>query len=239
MFKISFFKLCFFNFWPEKLISDQDSSRAWIRIRIHHYQIKRIYNWKTNRIYFFSSSKFAFYLSVDLHKGRQSYRRSIQLSKENIQHFKTWNFLTFFYFCDSFLPSCILGHCRPTRIRIRNPVFLSHVVFSWYVVCDQYFFPICRRWNSVWRRGAPPDSGPTGYVPFYHTGLNFRLAHRIYLLGLTLHTRHLTSVPDPHVFGPSGSGSISQEYGSGSGYGFFYNQAEIVRKTLISTICDF
>ncbi len=45
--------------------------------------------------------------------------------------------------------------------------------------------------------------------------------------------------PDPsdrHVFGPlgppgSGSGSISQRYGSGS----FYHQAKIVRKTLIPT----
>jgi hypothetical protein len=29
------------------------------------------------------------YLSLGLHKGRPSYRRSLQLSKENIQHFKT------------------------------------------------------------------------------------------------------------------------------------------------------
>ncbi len=38
---------------------------------------------------------------------------------------------------------------------------------------------------------------------------------------------------DPYVFGPpgSGSGSISQKYGSGS----FYHQAKIVRKTLIPT----
>ncbi len=37
-------------------------------------------------------------------------------------------------------------------------------------------------------------------------------------------------LPDPHVFGPpgSGSGSISQRYGSGS----FYLQAKIVRKKL-------
>jgi hypothetical protein len=40
--------------------------------------------------------------------------------------------------------------------------------------------------------------------------------------------------PDPHVFGPPGSGSISQRYRSGSG--FFYNQAKIVRKTLIPTV---
>jgi hypothetical protein len=38
--------------------------------------------------------------------------------------------------------------------------------------------------------------------------------------------------PDPHVFGPPGSGSTSQRYGSGS----FYHHAKIVRKTLIPTI---
>jgi hypothetical protein len=50
----------------------------------------------------------------------------------------------------------------------------------------------------------------------------------------------ISSVPDPdqtdpHVFGPpgSGSGSISQRYGSRSGSGPFYHQAKIVRKTLI------
>jgi hypothetical protein len=34
--------------------------------------------------------------------------------------------------------------------------------------------------------------------------------------------------PDPHVFGPPGSGSTSQRYGSGS----FHHHAKIVRKTL-------
>jgi hypothetical protein len=38
--------------------------------------------------------------------------------------------------------------------------------------------------------------------------------------------------PDPQVFGPLGSGSTSQRYGSGS----FYHQAKIVRKALISTV---
>jgi hypothetical protein len=50
--------------------------------------------------------------------------------------------------------------------------------------------------------------------------------------------------PDPHVFEPPGSGSISQRYGSGSGSisqrygsgsGSFNHQAKIVRKPLIST----
>jgi hypothetical protein len=40
--------------------------------------------------------------------------------------------------------------------------------------------------------------------------------------------------PDPHVFGPPGSGSTSQRYGSGSGS--FYHHAKIVRKTLVPTI---
>ncbi len=38
--------------------------------------------------------------------------------------------------------------------------------------------------------------------------------------------------PDPHDFGPLGSGSTSQRNGSGS----FYHHAKIVRKTLIPTI---
>ncbi len=36
------------------------------------------------------------YLSLGVHKGRPSCRRSFQPSKENIRHFKTWNFLTFY-----------------------------------------------------------------------------------------------------------------------------------------------
>ena len=41
---------------------------------------------------FFFWSKTVIYLSLGLHKGRPSYRRSLHLLKENIQHFKTWNF---------------------------------------------------------------------------------------------------------------------------------------------------
>jgi hypothetical protein len=42
--------------------------------------------------------------------------------------------------------------------------------------------------------------------------------------------------PNPHVFGPPGSGSISQRYGSGSRSASIYHQAKFVRKTLISTV---
>ncbi len=62
--------------------------------------IKNCYNW-----------------SLCLLKRRPSYRRSLQSSKENIEHFITWNFLNFFLF--------FMGHfCPPgsrsTDIRIRN-----------------------------------------------------------------------------------------------------------------------
>ncbi len=41
-------------------------------------------------------SKTAIYLSLGFHKVCPSYRRSLQLSKEAIQHFKTWTFTNFF-----------------------------------------------------------------------------------------------------------------------------------------------
>jgi hypothetical protein len=68
-------------------------------------------------------------------------------------------------------------------------------------------------------------------------------SHLALLLLLLRETRE-TSVPDPdpHVFGPPGSGSTSKRYGSrsgscsGSGSGSFYHHAKIVIKTLIPTI---
>ncbi len=66
-------------------------------------------------------SKATIYLSLGLHKERPSYRRSLQLSTEAIQHFKTWTFTIFFYFCGSFLPSWT---------RIRNPA-VSDTDWSW------------------------------------------------------------------------------------------------------------
>jgi hypothetical protein len=40
--------------------------------------------------------KIAVSFSLGLHERRPSYRRSLQSSKEEIQHFKTWNFPHFF-----------------------------------------------------------------------------------------------------------------------------------------------
>ncbi len=52
--------------------------------------------------FLFSWSKIAIYLSLGLHKGRPSYMRSLQPSKENTQHFKTWKFWTFSIFWVTF-----------------------------------------------------------------------------------------------------------------------------------------
>jgi hypothetical protein len=49
-------------------------------------------NWEkfTTEIFFlFFGPTIATYLSLALHAGKKSYRRSLQPSKENIQHFKT------------------------------------------------------------------------------------------------------------------------------------------------------
>ncbi len=64
--------------------------------------------------------KTTIYLSLGLHKGRPSYQRSLQLSKENSQHFKTWNFLIL-------TVSTFVGHL-PSWIRIRNT---RHQVCLW------------------------------------------------------------------------------------------------------------
>jgi hypothetical protein len=56
--------------------------------------------------------------------------------------------------------------------------------------------------------------------------------------GLHYIARLSVADPDPHVFGPPGSGAISQTQRYGSGSGSIYHQAKVVRKTLIPTICD-
>ncbi len=63
---------------------------GWIPIRIQGFndqKLKKNYSWKKK-----FWSKTTIYLSLGLHKKGQSYRRSLQLSKEAIQHFKTWTF---------------------------------------------------------------------------------------------------------------------------------------------------
>ncbi len=121
---------------------------GWIPVRIRIQSGSRALmtkNWKKITaenfyFYFFFWSKTAIYLSLGLHKVCPSYRRSLQLSKEAIQHFKIWTFTNFFLLlwviCGLFLPSWIRIpnpdpdpqtrlNTDPIRIRIHNPVTIT------------------------------------------------------------------------------------------------------------------
>ncbi len=94
---------------------------GWIPVRIQSFdnqKLEKIYTWN----FFFFFNKIAIYPSLGIHKGGPSYRRSLQPSRENIQHL--------FYFCGSFLPSWIRIWIQihpltwlnqdPIRIQTRN-----------------------------------------------------------------------------------------------------------------------
>ncbi len=85
---------------------------GWIPIRIQSFRdqkFNKITAEKKFNIFLIKNCK---YLSPGLLKGRPSYRRSLQLSKQNIQHFK----LIFFYFVGHLCPP---GSGSGFRIRIR------------------------------------------------------------------------------------------------------------------------
>ncbi len=87
----------------------QQFSSMRIRIQIQGFDDKKQQkNLQLNKIYSFYYKKIAIYLSL----GRSSYRRSLQALKRE-HPAQNMNFVTFFYFCRSFLPSWI-------RIRIRK-----------------------------------------------------------------------------------------------------------------------
>ncbi len=78
----------------------------------------------------FFRSKNEICLSIGLHKGRPR-GRSLQPSKENIQHFKTWKFITFSIFMGHFCPpwsgSAFRMRIRSQQLkwkRIRNPALM-------------------------------------------------------------------------------------------------------------------
>ncbi len=110
--------------------------RFWIRIvltKITNLQLKYFF------MYIFLSTNFNLLPFPGFHKGSPSCRRSFHPLKENIKNFKTWNFLTFFYFCGSLLPSWIRIsdtdpltwlNPDPTRIRIRNTVPTTYIPYS-------------------------------------------------------------------------------------------------------------
>ncbi len=105
MFRI---RIHFFRIRIQRLRLETDPDP--IRIQgFNDQKLKKNYSWKKNLLFFWS--KTAIYLSLGLHKVCPSYRRSLQLSKEAIQHFKF--FSTFVgHFCSP-------GSGSGFRIRIR------------------------------------------------------------------------------------------------------------------------
>jgi hypothetical protein len=129
------------GFWPETLVKATPKFLPVFRIRIHwfliririqHFRLKtvpiRIQHFRLNtvpiRIQSFDYQNFEkiycwnffyIYLTQGLHKGRPSYRRSLQPSNESISASRNKNCQLFFYFCGSFLPSWI-------RIPDTNPL---------------------------------------------------------------------------------------------------------------------
>jgi hypothetical protein len=100
-------------------------------IRIQGYddqKLGKIYSWNFFYYIFLIKS----YLSLGLHKGHPSYRRSLQPSKENIQHFKTWSFLTFFYFVHPIHPKMLRFYARSQPHR--------HVYCRPRLQCSPIFF---------------------------------------------------------------------------------------------------
>ncbi len=85
-----------------------------IRIQgFNDQKLKKNYSWKKKLNFFWS--KTAIYLSLGLHKVCPGYRRSLQLTKEAIQHCKTWIFPLFVgHFCPP-------GSGSGFRIRIHWP----------------------------------------------------------------------------------------------------------------------
>ncbi len=103
-------------------------------------KVIKSYSWKNSYLFI---SKIAVRLSLGIHEGRPSYRRSLQRSVESIKLFKTWNVFLFFSFSGSFLPS--RTRIQKTKIRIHNTDFkrrsfnfLSFVQICWKTYCESF-----------------------------------------------------------------------------------------------------
>jgi|688.fasta_scaffold659005_1 hypothetical protein len=93
------------NFRCYVLLQNDQCARNVFVLYIHLFANPAIFAPSTafNITHFLLIQKFQFFLSLDLHEGRPSYRRRIQPSKqENIQLLKTWNFFTFLIFMGLF-----------------------------------------------------------------------------------------------------------------------------------------
>jgi hypothetical protein len=144
----------------------------------------------------------------------------------------------FFFILDVF--SCQKGRYRTffqkgtgSRIRIRNTgtELFNLYLFQHDRVQVQHGHWLLLRWKVnggvLWEDGTSGNKGIGQIYYIFYRVVQFEsqlygLCHVVYRTR-SFHWIHLISVvdPDPHVFGPPGSGSTSQRYGSG--FGSFYH----------------
>jgi hypothetical protein len=194
--RIQHFRL---NTDPDLLrIRIQSGSRALMTKNWEKIQLKKKFN-------FFVWSNTTIYLSLGLHKERPSYRRSLQLSEEAIQHFKTWTikkFLLLWVILALLEPDPDSesgpGSTDPTESGsnpdpIRNPasaVYKIHILWpTCSNVCVGYHLEV-----QVPDVGHPPHRSPHRYR-LHHRSANFYgIVHK----NIVRVTDRL--VPDPRLF---------------------------------------
>ncbi len=118
-------------------------------IRIQGFNDQKIKKWQLKKNTFFLS-KTAIYLSLGLHKVCPSYRRSLQLSKEAIQRFKTWTFTNFFL---------LLWVIFALLLRLRFLSRFSTLIFPFYKMLFMNRMKWCKKPGfHIWIRN--PDLDP-------------------------------------------------------------------------------
>ncbi len=80
---------------------------------------------------------------------------------ENIQHFKTWNFFTSIYFCESFLPFFVRIRIQPIKVNadqnLNSQHWLWRSVFILYSTC---YACTTFRWEVSWKPWIESDAMP-------------------------------------------------------------------------------
>ncbi len=123
-------------------------------------KIEKNYNWK----------KLYQKLSLVLLKGRPSFRRSLQPSKENIQLFKTLNFITFLNFCGSFFALLVPdphSYCGSESSQQKSTRFHADPDPQ-HCFSDVWYNFLLYKWLTAGRRGGPLGTLSTRYI-LWHT----------------------------------------------------------------------
>jgi hypothetical protein len=82
-------RIHFFRIWIQRLRLETNPDSDPDPFRIQGFNDQKLEKNAEKKIYIFFLTKTAIHLSLGLHKVCPSYKRSLQLSKEAIQHFKT------------------------------------------------------------------------------------------------------------------------------------------------------